>query len=88
MTTRIFKYPLAITREQTLQIPQRAKILCVQLQGDIGLSLWAQVDDAEPVEAREIRVYGTGHEIAAPGTLAYVGTVLQGPYVWHVYETL
>lgn len=90
MTQRIFKYSLALTRVQGVSMPRNAQILSVQYQEGL-LCMWALVDGAaEPVK-REICIYGTGHEVFVAPTrravlLSYVGTVQQGPFVWHVFD--
>lgn len=83
----IFKYPIKVTDQQTVRMPQGAKILCVQLQFG-GPCLWAEIEDSRPSEDRLIAVVGTGNPIPEAAELSYVGTVQQaaGHLIWHVYE--
>ena len=63
-----------------------ARPLCVGMHSGI-CCVWAEV---EP-EAPEINVtffsVGTGHGVV-PGRNTYLGTVIDGDYVWHVYHNL
>lgn len=59
---------------------------------DGKLMLWTKVHDCGDEETRKFVVRGTGDDIrssrVAPQFVTYrhVGTVLDGPYVWHVFE--
>ena len=71
---------------QTVEMPEGAKILTVQMQGQT-LCLWALVDvEPElPKQNREIEIIGTGNQIIeAPRR--YIATTQCGPWVWHVFE--
>jgi hypothetical protein len=86
---QIFKYELPIQGVLDVQMPTNARCLSVQVQHD-RLMLWAEVDTAEPMVLRRLRVVGTGHEFDRAG-LRYIGTVqmvseLFNVLVWHVYE--
>lgn len=88
MTHRIYKYPLRLDSEQTVVMPQGAHILGVQNQAG-ALTMWALVQVEAPDVKREICVFGTGHEVPATVravALSYVGTVQQGPFIWHVFD--
>lgn len=84
---RIYKYELNVTDCQALDLPTGAKILTVQMQRNI-CCLWALVDETAPyLEARHIRIYGTGHPVSElPG--AYISTVMlnDGELVFHAFE--
>lgn len=85
MTARIFKYVVS-NRIWKLAMPTGAKILSVGADPATGNpAFWALVDDTQPKEEREFRVFGTGHEIDVPVDW-YVGTAICGPFVWHVFE--
>ena len=86
----IYKYSIQITDTQTLRIPSDAQILCVQMQG-AQACLWALVDSDAPLFApRYIRVIGTGHAIANPEVLRYIGTIQlhEGSLIFHVFEEI
>ena len=84
--TKIYKYEIAITDCQTIQLPVGATILCAQMQ-DSHLCLWADVDTLKETEDRVILVYGTGHE-TRDIPQRYISTVQDREFVWHVCERL
>ena len=82
----IWKFPLEVTDEQRIEMPEAADILCVQVQGGVPC-LWAAViPDAAKVK-RTVAVYGTGHPMKTRQADKYVGTFqLQGgALVFHVF---
>ena len=84
MIRSIWKYPLKIIdEEQELMIPQDGKIVYVDNQNHAPV-LWIEVFPKSPKEARNFRVFGTGHPI--PTFWNYIGTCLLPPFVWHIYE--
>ena len=86
MAQTIWKYPLAITDEQLLDMPEGAQLLTVQVQGD-QLVLWAQVCPDHPTVNRRIVIFGSAHPMdCAYGK--YVATVQTGSLVLHVYDGL
>lgn len=80
----IWKYELA--PRITLEIPQGARILCVQPQMNKP-QMWALVDTGQYKTSRTFRVLPTGVEFNAAG-LAYIGTfqINDGALVFHVFE--
>lgn len=78
----IYKYPLG-DWEGLLQLPQRAVILHTDFQNG-AIVLWASVDTSNPLEGREFRVVGTGHELPE-NEYQYIGTVKDHNFVWHVF---
>lgn len=86
----VWKYPLAMTHEQVLELPANAHILTVQIQGKEPC-LWALVDRTNPPEKRHIVIVGTGNEDDALGKLLnYIATFQTngGQYIWHVFESV
>jgi hypothetical protein len=85
----IWKYPLEITDQQSVTMPEGAKILTAQMQGR-DLCLWAIVDpDARHHEDRHIQIVGTGHLIEGledAKQFSYIASVQMGALVWHVFE--
>lgn len=79
----IHKYPIAVTDRVTIDMPQGAKVLSVQLQHE-RVQVWALGDPAQPYVARRFRVYGTGHAVDEEGT--FIGTVQVTGLVFHVFE--
>ena len=89
MSWTIWKFPLALEVEQTVEVPQNAKFLHVAYQDGLP-TVWAEVDPDLPREPRTFVIVGTGHRVPETGgptgkPPAYVGTVLRGAFVWHIY---
>ncbi len=88
---KIFKYHIDYTSE-SMSLPVGAIILSVGMQKD-KLMLWAIVeydDDKRktvPTEERLIRILGTGQDLTPEMEHGkFIGTVFNGPFVWHVFE--
>jgi len=84
----IWKFPLAVTDEQSVIMPEGAEILCAEVQHE-QLCLWALVNPDAPKQRRIIEVFGTGHDMP-DGCRKYIGTVqmMHGSLVWHVFENV
>jgi len=84
---RIYKYPLELVRKQEIEVPQGSIILSVKSQEKNKLSLWAAVTpDIDVFETYTIITLATGVEIPETyGQLQLLNTVLDGPFVWHVF---
>lgn len=81
----IWKFPLAITDLQRVEVPKGAMILTVQAQAG-ALCLWAVVPDAQAKsETIVIEIIGTGIEAPA-ASRAYIATVQLTALVWHVFQ--
>ena len=80
----IYKYPLRVTDEQDIEMPQNAVPLTVQDQ-HATLTLWVLVDTEQPTRARTIHIVGTGHPLPTVHG-SYIGTVQQRSLVWHVFD--
>jgi hypothetical protein len=83
----IWKYQIKTTDLQSIEMPEGAEVLCVQLQAG-SPCLWVLVDPRQPSVARQFRVHGTGHPVESVGR--YVGTyqLHGGALVFHVFEAL
>lgn len=84
MNKTIWKYQLAITETQEIEMPVDAGILTAQMQAGT-LCLWAFVSPDAPKERRQFEVLGTGNPIP-DGSCNYIASVQQGQFVWHVFE--
>jgi hypothetical protein len=84
----IWKYPLNLVSEQSVDMPQGAQMLTVQMQHEQP-HIWALVDPASPKVGRFVMIYGTGHGIP-DDTGRYVGTfqLADGDLVFHVFESI
>lgn len=81
---RIYKYPLEITDEQEIEMPEAAKILTVQVQNNIPC-IWARVNPEGRLIKYKVYMYGTGHECPYYTDDRYIGTFQYGPLVFHVF---
>lgn len=62
--------------------PGKVRHVDVQVPG--VLAVWTEEYGEGVVATRKVRVYGTGHQV--PDGREWVGTALDGEYVWHLYE--
>lgn len=89
MRKTIYKYDLTAAFNQngviSIKAPKDAKWLYVAVQPHTGLCAWAQVNIDEPAEQvpHTLHIIGTGHTV--PDNVAYIGSVIDGAFVWHVY---
>ena len=83
----IYKYALSIYDVQSVFMPKGAEILSVANQNG-ALCLWAIVRPNEPMEERDIELFGTGQEMPVGISVErkFIGTVAIDPFVWHVFE--
>jgi hypothetical protein len=84
---RIWKWSLQLLDLQSLPIPEGAKLLTVQVQGDMP-QLWALVDEKAPIVHRNFATYGTGNPMPDGDPGQYAGTYQMrgGSLVFHVFE--
>lgn len=86
----IWKFPVKIEDQFSLDMPQGARVLCVQTQGDSSEPfVWAEVNPDAEKESRKFRLFGTGHPMeAGEDWLEYIGTfqIRGGAIVFHLYE--
>ncbi len=87
MSRSVWKFSLELAEVQVVPMPSGAQLLHVDMQGGT-LNVWALVDPTADPEERKIAVVGTGHPAPSPGIAAYVGTAMDRPFVWHVFEEL
>ena len=82
----IYKYPLQIVDKQTVLMPKGAQIIAVMVQKE-QLCVWAECNPTGLVEPKTLWLIGTGNSMPTL-YLFHLGSVLMGPFVWHVYEEL
>jgi len=89
MEKRIFKYHLAVTDFQQIEMPEDAEILSLQIQKG-KLCLWALIDIDKVLKYREFRMFGTGHLIPNDENLKYIGTfqLFDGGLMFHCFEII
>lgn len=86
---QIWKFPLAVTDRQIIEMPMGADILCVQMQRD-SVCLWALVNPERDKAERIIDIYGTGHNMDDDYHGYHIGTfqLNGGALVFHVFEAV
>ena len=87
MAKTIWKFPLEITDEQSVEMPKGAQLLSVAMQGGSDCCLWALVDPSDIRESRKVNIYGTGHPLPDdPGR--HIGTFVMhdGLLVFHAFD--
>lgn len=83
MNQRIFKYRLAVCKQQSFALPQGCEILCVQMQRD-DPCVWVLVNtDVTTSVVHTFWTFGTDYPVR-PDTF-YIGTYQFDIYVWHVF---
>lgn len=86
MNKRIWKYRLSLCEAQSFDVPFEFNVLCVQEQ-DAAICCWAEVSGEDAYQTATFTIVGTGHTVPMMAG-KYIGTVQQGPYVWHVYLSI
>lgn len=87
---KVFKYPVKIVDHVSIGMPEGARLLSFQCQGEQPC-LWALVDPTAKKETRNFRFVGTGHPIEeSPGSLRFIGTaqMMGGSLIWHLFEVV
>jgi hypothetical protein len=81
------KYPLELIDLQTLDMPEGAQLLAVQVQHERPM-LWAKVDTDKPSNQRLIRLVGTGNPMPDTHLGPYLDTIQMhgGRLVLHAFE--
>lgn len=88
MTRKVYKYPLAVTDLQTIELPLFGQILDIQVQKG-NLFLWALVNTSfTETSKRKIMILGTGHDISDENYLTHISTfqLYGGDLVFHAFE--
>jgi hypothetical protein len=82
---KIFKYPLEIMDQQTVAFPDGAEILSAGLDAQGKLCIWARVDPEAKSLPRQVFIVGTGNPYPDEKNLVFIASVLQTPFVWHIF---
>jgi len=90
-TASVWKFPIPLTPGVTFPIdmPVGSKVLDAQIQHgqESDAYLWALVPlGEERKEQRRFTWVGTGWKLEPPTAGAYVATVQEGTFVWHLFE--
>ena len=81
---KIYKYEIPIKEKFSLILPERSKILSVQLQNNIPM-LWAAITRRYTI-SYDFAVYGTGHKMDEKLYHKYISTFQQDDFVWHIFQ--
>lgn len=84
----VYKYRLEPGGFCLLAMPQAARLLCVQVQGDLP-TVWALVDPKQPTVARKITILATGEPVKDDLVVAnYIGSfqLASGALVFHAFD--
>lgn len=82
----IYKYQLNIVDIQQIEIPSGSIILSVGKDPQGKVCAWAKVDTSASIEIRTLFIVGTGNP-APDDKSVFIGTVTDGPFVWHIFES-
>jgi hypothetical protein len=92
MTRQVWKFPVPDTLQVnvpfTVEAPGIGRAVHFDMQEtDTGYHptfLWTEVDPDAPFSTTQFMVVGTGWDV--PDDYEHVGTYLNGPLVWHLYQ--
>jgi hypothetical protein len=79
----IYKYPIEFKPEQTIDGFAKMRFIYSNYQRGV-MTLWAEVDETTEKIPRTVYVVPTGR-VLTHRQHNYVGTFMQGDYVWHIY---
>lgn len=79
----IWKFELAVTDRQTIDLPIDYVTLSVGLDPQGALCIWVAVDDRAAKRPVEFIIVGTGNPMPHVGS--FIGSVKMGPFMWHVF---
>jgi len=80
----VWKFPIEITDVQILQMPHGAEIIHAGLDPQGGPCVWARVNPNNSPAETSLHISGTGHPVP-DGDNRHVGSLNQGPCVWHLW---
>lgn len=79
----VYKYPISYDDVFKLELPVNAKVIHIAMQHG-SPCMWVQLDLEMTRALRSFVVVGTGQRV--PANSEYVGSVMDGIFVWHIYE--
>jgi len=84
---KIWKFQLPLETIAWVAMPLLAEVISTGLDPAENLCVWAVVDPNRELSKRMFLVIGTAHPLPDEVKLSrFLGTVRQGPFMWHVYE--
>lgn len=82
----VHRFPLQLSDEQTLMLPEGAEVLHAGRAPNGEISLWARVETEAPPKARRFLLRGTGHPLPDGVPLVHRATIIDGFFVGHLFE--
>ena len=87
----IYKYPLVLKDDQTIDLPVNHKVLSVGCDGNNQLCIWVQVESDDYVVPVHFYVIGTGnpmpyYKVDFLGTVRQNSTALRTVFMWHIFK--
>jgi len=82
----IWKFKLRETDKQEVEMPANARVLSAGIDPSGELVVWALCDQNAPKVVRVVAVLGTSNPYWPDESAKFIGTVLQSPFVWHVFD--
>lgn len=79
----IWKSPISEHRK-IIHVPDGATFLHAGMQDEV-ITLWYRCSTEMEKLKVQVIVAGTGHNSADTIGATYLGTVFDGPYVWHIF---
>lgn len=84
---RVWKYEIPRDDGGTwVELPKGAEFRHAAVVQPPFVNLWFEVDSNEPTEQRLFYVVATGQIIPDEGGYKHLMTILEGEFVWHIYE--
>lgn len=83
----VYKYEMSMPHIVTTRLPVDAKFIHFGADELNQLSMWFEIDTEQNAFIdREFHIVGTEHPIDFKGY--HLGSLIAGPYVWHLYEVM
>ena len=80
----VFKYPITFAEITPIELPVGAKPLYFNVQEYNKPFVWVEIDTIQKIaQTWNFYMRGTGHEV--PEGAGYLGSCLDGPFVWHLW---
>jgi len=91
MRTKVWRFSVQLNSASKSQfdvlipkVPAGSRPLCVMRDTGGEISVWMEVDPLAPLGYLKLLSIGTGHGLV-PSNADYLGSVVDGEDVWHVY---
>ncbi len=82
----IYKYPIHLTGMEYINSYEGAEVLSVGYDPSGVPCVWAMVDTAKPQYPLNVLCLGTGWEVDMSFDYKFIGTINDGPYMWHIFQ--